>query len=119
MEIVRNLVDAWNHQDAEGILGLVDPDVEYVNLPTAVEPGTRRGRDEFATVLRNQWEGLPDALQQIDRAHVRGDVIITEGHISRTMPGSDARIGNPVLISWKFRDGRIIGIEPLGVGTTS
>lgn len=115
--IVRDLVDAWNRQDAEGILALVDPDVEYVNFPTAVEPGTRRGHDELATVVRKQWEGLPDARQEIDRVHDRGDVIITESHVSRVMPGSDARISAPFLISWKFRDGRIIRIEALGNGT--
>src|SRR4051812_26957555 len=104
VEIVRDMLDAWNRQDAEGILALVDPDVEYVNLPTAVEPGTKRGHQGFATVLRRQWEGLPGAHQEIDRVHIRGDVIITEGHISRTMPGSENRIGNPILISWKFRD---------------
>src|SRR5215210_3775348 len=95
VEIVRRLLDAWNRQDAEGILALTDPEAEYVNAPMAVEPGTRRGHDELVTVLRKQWEALSGALQEIDRFHDRGDEIITEGRVSRTMPGSDARISNP------------------------
>jgi ketosteroid isomerase-like protein len=116
VEIVRRLMDAWNRQDLEGILALIDPEGEYVNAPTAVEPGTRRGQDEFIAVLRTQWESLPGALQEIDRFHDRGDEIITEGRVSRTMPGSDARISNPLLISWKFRDGKLIRLEQLGAG---
>lgn len=116
MEIVRRLVDAWNRQDREGILALTDPEGEYVNAPTAIEPGTRRGHDALVGVLRKQWEGVPAALQEIDRFHDRGDEIITEGRLSRTMPGSDDRISTPVLTSWKFRDGKLIRLELLGTG---
>jgi len=116
VEIVRRAVDAWNRQDVEGILALTDPEAEYVNAPSAVEPGTRRGHDEIVAVARTQWEGLPGALWEIDRIHDRGDEIISECRVSRTMPGSDARIGNPLLLSWKVRDGKLIRLEQLGAG---
>ena len=116
VEIVRRMLDAWNRQDIEGILALTDPEGEYVNAPTAVEPGTRRGHDEVAAAMRKQWEILSGAVQEIDRFHDRGDEIITVGRVSRTMPGSDARISNPLLMSWKFRDGKLIRLEQLGAG---
>jgi ketosteroid isomerase-like protein len=116
VEIVRRLMDAWNRQDITGILALTDPEAEYVNAPTAVEPGTRRGHDEIVVVLRTQWESLSGGLQEIDRLHDRGDEIISVGRLSRTMPGSDARISNPLLLSWKFRDGKLIRLEQLGAG---
>src|SRR3954468_10589863 len=116
VEIIRRLLAAWNRQDIEGILAVTDPEVEYVNAPTAVEPGTRRGHDEVVTVMRKQWEILSGASQEIDRFHDRGEEIITEGRVSRTMPGSDGRISNPLLISWKFRDGKLIRLEQLGAG---
>ena len=117
VELARRLLDAWNRQDIEGILALTDPEAEYVNEPKAVEPGTRRGHDEIVTVFRKQWEILSGALQEIDQFHDRGDdEIITEGSVSRTMPGSDARISTPLLLSWKFRDGKVIRLEQLGAG---
>ena len=79
MEIIRRLVDAWNRQDAEAILALIHPEGEYVNAPTAVEPGTRRGHDEIVAVMRKQWEILSGALQEVDRFDDRGDEIITVG----------------------------------------
>lgn len=115
-ETIRGVVAAWNRQDVEGVLSVLHPEAEYVNAPAAVEPGTRRGHDEIAAVMRKQWEILSGASQEIDRFHHRGEEIITEGQVSRTMPGSDARISNPLLISWRFRDGKLIRIEQLGGG---
>ena len=116
VEIVRRLVDAWNRQDIEDILALTDAEAEYVNAPTAVEPGTRRGHDELVSVFRKQWEFLAGAVQEIDRLHDRGDEIITGGRVSRTMPSSDVRISNPLLMSWRFRDGKVIRLEMLAAG---
>ena len=116
MEIIRRLMDAWNRQDLEGILDLIDPEAEYVNAPTAVESGTRRGHDEIVAVARTQWENLADALWVIDRLHDRGDEVISVGRLSRAMPGSDARVDTPVLQSWRFRDGKVIRSEMLGTG---
>jgi len=116
VEIVRHLVDAWNRQDAEAILALIHPEGEYVNAPMAVEPGTRRGHDEIVAVLHKQWEILSGALQEIDRIVDRGDEIITVVHVSRTLPGSDARIRNRLLMLWRFRDGKVIRVEQLGGG---
>jgi ketosteroid isomerase-like protein len=110
-------LDAWNRQDVEGLLALSDPDIEWVNAPDAVEPGTRKGKDELSYVVRTQWEALPGGRQEIVRLHVRGDEVISEGHVSRSMPGSDARVGNPVLLSWTIRDGKVARIEVLAGGS--
>jgi len=114
VEIVRRATDAWNRQDLEGMRALSAPEIEYVNSPAAVEPGTRRGYDEVTAVLRTQWESLPDARQEIDRLYDRGDEIIGLGRLSRRMPGSDARIEDRVLISWKIHNGKVTRIEVLG-----
>ncbi len=105
--IIRRLVAAWNRQDLDGILALTDPEAEYVNAPSALEPGTRRGHDALVVVMRKQWEDAPPggALQEIDRFHERGDEIITEGRLSRAMPGSDDRISPPSSI----RGGSAVG----------
>src|SRR3954452_18202984 len=117
LETIRRLVDAWNRQDQDGMLALTDPDIEYVNGPNAIEPGTRRGHDAMVVVLRKQWEDTPgDVRQEIDRFHDRGDEILSEGRLSRPMPGSDDRISTPVLMSWKIRDGKLIRLEVLAAG---
>ena len=38
VEIVRQVVDAWNRRDIEDLHALGDPEGEYVNSPTAIKP---------------------------------------------------------------------------------
>ncbi len=116
VEIVRDVLDAWNRQDIQAMLALADPEIEYVNAPAAVEPGTRRGHEGLVAVVRAQWESLPGGRQEIDRLHDRGDEVISVGSVSRLMPGSDARISNPILLSWRIGDGKVTRIEMLATG---
>jgi ketosteroid isomerase-like protein len=48
VELVKRLYDAWEKDGFGVVPALMDPDIEYVNPPYAVEPGTRRGYDGFA-----------------------------------------------------------------------
>lgn len=115
VEIVNRAMEAWNSHDLGAVLAVVDPEAEYVNAPEAVEPGTRRGPAEITTVLRAHWQ--MDLHQEIERFHVRGNEVFTEGRVSRAMPGSEARIDNRVLVSWRIRAGKITRIQVLGAGS--
>ena len=115
-EIVRRSLDAWNRRDIAGALALADAEAEYVNPASAVEPGTRRGTSELIAVLRAQWEALTDGRWEIDRIYDRGDEVIALGRVSRRMPGSDARMEDQVLTSWKISSGKVVRVETLGFG---
>jgi ketosteroid isomerase-like protein len=116
VEVVRRLIDAWNRKDTEGMLALIGPEPEYVNSPTAIEPGTRRGTDEVAAVIRGLFESLTDAHYEIDQIYDRGEQVIALGDISRRMPESDARIEDRSLMSYRIRSGKIVRVEVLGFG---
>jgi ketosteroid isomerase-like protein len=72
VEIVPRMYDAWNRRDEEEMLALSDPEVEFVNSPTAVEPGTRRGTNEVLAAARMQWEILLDGRHETDRSTIAG-----------------------------------------------
>jgi ketosteroid isomerase-like protein len=116
VEIMHRALAAWNGRDIGAMLALTDPDVEYVNSPTAVEPGTRSGHKSFEHVVRTQWEVLSDAQWEVDRLYERGDQIVGLGRISRRMPGSDARIEDRVLVAVRFEKGKMTRMEVLGFG---
>ncbi len=116
VEIVRRVVAAWNRRDEEELLALADPEIEFVNSPTAVEPGTRRGVDEITAVFRTQWEILLDGRLEIDRIYDRGEEIVALGRFSRRMPEGDARIEDRWLGSWTIRDGKVVRNVVLGFG---
>jgi|SRR5215204_2613917 len=116
VEIVHRALAAWNGRDIEAMLALTDPDVEFVNSPTAVEPGTRWGHESFEDVLRTQWKILSDARWVVDRLYERQEEIVGLGRLSRRMPGSDARIEDRILMAFKFENGRVTRMEVLGFG---
>ena len=118
-ELVQEMVAAWNRRDLEAALARLDPRAEYVNPPTAVEPGTRHGHEGVADVMHKQWEGLgPDARQEIEELHVVGDQLITAGRVTRSMLGSTTPLENQVALRWSFRGDRILRIEVLGAGSS-
>jgi ketosteroid isomerase-like protein len=116
VEIVRRMYDAWNRRDEEELVALSDPEVEFVNAPTAVEPGTRRGTNEVLAAARMQWEILLEGRQEIDRIYDRGEEIVVLGRLSRRMPEGDARIEARALLSWTIRDGKVVRVQVLGGG---
>jgi ketosteroid isomerase-like protein len=117
--LVARFFDAWNRQDLAACLAAADPDVEYVNAPTAIEPGVRRGREGFALVLRKQWEGLGSTARiSIDRTEVEGDRALVVATLSREMPGSDNRIEVHGAFRMTFRDERIVHVEQLGTAAS-
>ena len=66
--------------------------------------------------MRAQWEWVTDARWEIDRIYERGEEVIASGRLSRRMPGSDARLEDRVLVSWKIRNEKIVRTEVLGFG---
>jgi ketosteroid isomerase-like protein len=116
VELARRIHGAWNDRDLETLRALADPEVEYVNSPTAVEPGTRHGHDGLTIVLQTQWEMLTGARLEIEQIYDRGEEVIVLFLLSRQMPGSEDRIEAQSLLSYKFRDGRLIRVEALAFG---
>src|SRR3954469_24492232 len=116
VELARRIHGAWNDRDLETMVALADPEVEYVNSPTAVEPGTRHGHDGLTIVLQTQWEMLTDSRLEIERTYDRGEEVIVLALLSRQMPGSEGRIEAQNLLSYEVRDGKLIRVEVLGVG---
>jgi ketosteroid isomerase-like protein len=116
LEVVRQAVDAWNRRDVENLIALTDSNVEYVNSPTAVEPGTRRGVEEVSAVMRAQWEALTDAWWEIDRVYDHGDEVAVLGRLSRRMPDSETRLESRLLVTYTVRNGKIARTEVLGFG---
>jgi ketosteroid isomerase-like protein len=116
VEIVQRMYDAWNRRDEDEMLALSDSEAEYVNSPTAVEPGTRRGTNELIAVVRMQWEILRDGRAEIERIYDRGEEIVVLARFSRRMPEGDAWIEDRSLASWLIRDGKVVRAEVLGFG---
>ncbi len=119
MAVVEVFLASWNQHDLAPVLAIVGEDFEYVNPPNAVEPGVRRGPEGLGYVMKTQWDALgEDSRLEIDRIHAQGEGLVTEGRVSRGMPGSDARVENKIVLGWTFAADRLIRLEVLGAGSS-
>jgi ketosteroid isomerase-like protein len=115
---IEMFIESWNRRDPAPMIEMARDDFEYVNPPNAVEPGVRRGSEGIQDVMAKQWEALGDARQDIDRVHVLGDFLVSEGRLSRTLPGSTSRLENKVALGWTFDGDRLVRLEVLGAGSS-
>jgi ketosteroid isomerase-like protein len=111
VEIVRGFYDAWA-RDEFPPTELMDPEIEYVNPPGAVEPGIRRGVTAFRAALENvaggwaSWWMEPEQLTAVGdqvavvvryRARGRASGIEVEGRESALFT---LRAGKVVRYEW-------------------
>jgi len=90
----------------------VDPerladDVEWVNPPEAVEPGTRRGVDSFNRAIANVFAAWDDVRFEIERVIDNGDDVVVLGRIHGHIHGPGMEVDSPHGQIWSFRDGLV------------
>jgi ketosteroid isomerase-like protein len=79
---VRDALAAMERGDVDAIVAVSDPDVEFVNPPTAVEPGTRRGHDGLRLGLGGMLEVFDDLRIEPHRIDDLGDRVVVTGRFS-------------------------------------
>jgi ketosteroid isomerase-like protein len=57
VEVVEAFYAALAREGDEGVLDLLDPGIEYINLEGAIEQGVRKGIEEYFVVAEKMQEG--------------------------------------------------------------
>lgn len=99
VDIVRAIYAAWNR--GESTKHLVAEDIEYVNPPNAVEPGTKRGYK----VLTSVREVYPDFNIEAERYEDLGDDVLVIG-TARGTGASGLAMRSQQGYIWTIEDGR-------------
>jgi uncharacterized protein len=111
VEIVRRLYDAWGRGDIPGPVELLEDNVEYVNPPGAIEPGTRTGVTEFALAgqrLLDSWEFW--RAESLETKAVGDRVAVLVRYRARGR-GSGAEVEGSESALFTFRDGKVVRYE--------
>ena len=111
VDIVRGLHEAWNRGEDLVELGLIDEDIEYVNPPDAMEPGTRRGRDGWKRAVRMIFESYDDAHIEVERILDAGERVVVLATLQVRGRGSGMHMQQPQGYVWTLRDGRAVRFE--------
>jgi hypothetical protein len=56
VEVVRELYEAMDAGRLDPVLSFLDPEIEYVNPPDAIDPGTRHGIQGMVEAVANVTE---------------------------------------------------------------
>lgn len=107
--IVRRLYEAFDAARFEA--EPFDPDVEYVNPPDAIEPGTRRGVDKMREALESVREGFGQAKLEVERMEEAGERVAVRLSMGVRGPASGIEGAVPQSHLWTFRDGKIVRFE--------
>lgn len=107
--LVRSVYDNFARGDIASVLGVLTPDVEWVEGSQEYLPqkGVHRSPEEVAgRVFGNVVATFDEFAVIAERFHDAGDVVVVEGRaVGRTKRG--ARLDAPAAWVWTVRDGRL------------
>ena len=110
IETVEALLAAFQRGDAEAMLDLNHPDAEWINPDYAIEPGTRRGREEIGRAVERLFEFFETVDVESMEHTPDGRILVVTRVRSRGIgggPGIEDRTGTLYTI----RDGLLVRYE--------
>jgi ketosteroid isomerase-like protein len=108
LEIVRSFYAAWGRDDFPGPVELMDQNIEYVNPPAAVEPGTRRGVAAFRDAVAGVFEGWEFWRMEPEEFRALGDQVAVILRYRARGRGSGVEIEGRESALWTVRDGKVV-----------
>lgn len=73
---MQSVYSGLRHRDLQPLLEVLDDAVEFVNPPTAVEPGTRRGKAAFERAHRGLYEAIEVSQMDVERLSETGEKVV-------------------------------------------
>lgn len=103
-KVVDAMMAAWKRRDVEGFIATLADDIEYHWHPTK-RPAV--GKDKMRKFLTNYEAGFDQQEWTVRHTAEAGDVLFVEGHEVLVDRSSGARMDNPFVQVFEFRDGLI------------
>jgi ketosteroid isomerase-like protein len=115
VEIVRRIYkEGLIDRDPKRLLDhFATPDIEYVDPPEAVDPGTRRGRTEVMLALRRARQSSTTYRHELHELFDVGDTVVAAVSLYATDRGGSKSeiIQEEQAHTWTLRDGKVVRFE--------
>jgi ketosteroid isomerase-like protein len=109
---VRDALEAMEQGDLESLVTGAHPDVEFVNPPYALEPGTRHGTEGLKIAMQHMLDAFEDLRFDLHRVIDHGDRVVALGLWSARGRGSRLRFDElPFAFLATMRDGQMVRYE--------
>lgn len=111
VDVIRNIYAVWAKDGSPVPSGLLDSEIEWVNPPDAIERGTRRGLDAFATAVDAVSGTFAGVGVDIDEMLDVGDRVVVLATLHGRGRGSGAEVERRQGYVWTLREGKAIRFE--------
>lgn len=111
IEVVRHIYGVWESEGSPVGSGLLDPDIEWVNPPDAVERGTRHGLEAFGSAADSVSDTFEGVGVDIDEMLDAGDRVVVLATLHGRGRGSGADLERRQGYIWTIRDGKATRFE--------
>jgi ketosteroid isomerase-like protein len=107
---VERVLVAWRELEAMPP-DLMDPEIEWVNPPDAVEAGTRRGREDFEGAQSSVGRAYSSVGFDVQRRIEEGDTVGLIVEMLYQGRGSGIEVRQRLGMAFTIRDGKVIRFE--------
>ena len=116
VEIVRRAYDAFNRNDPDAAIALLDPDVEWTLPAHFPDAETWRGRDRVVEGLRSMASSFDSLNLEVHELIDAGDRVVALVHIQgrAAVTGLDLSGMGVDGHIWTLRDGRVLAVRMYG-----
>jgi ketosteroid isomerase-like protein len=112
VEIVRRSLEALNEGDTEGVLGLMDPDVELVTARAVLEGISYRGHEGFRQFVADMADDWEDYHPSSERFRDLGDGrVLVVGRFHARGKASGMEVDTPAAWVSEVREGKIVHVR--------
>jgi len=111
VELIRRIHAVWDEKKTPVPSGLLDPQIQWVNPPDAVERGTRTGLDAFTAAADALSDTFEAVSADIDEMLDVGDRVVVLATLHGRGRGSGAEVERRQGYVWTLRDGKAIRFE--------
>ena len=115
IEIVRRIyTERLLDRDPRGFVDhFAAPDIEYVDPPDEVDPGSRHGRTEVMLALRRARQSFIEYQHELHELFDDGDTVVAAVRFhGKTQRGNKRDvIQKEEAHVWRFRDGKVVSFE--------
>jgi ketosteroid isomerase-like protein len=111
VDTVRQMVQAFNRGDVDGMLRLSDPEIEINDIPEMPESRVFRGRDglrEFLRLNREPWESVTFEIEQV--VDLDGKVLVLGRNRARGQR-SGVATDQPRGVIVSMREGKVASLR--------
>jgi ketosteroid isomerase-like protein len=116
VEIVRRAYEAFNRNDPEAAIALLDPEVEWTLPAHFPDAETWRGRDRVVEGLRSMATSFDSLNLEVHELIDAGDRVVALVHIQgrAAVTGLDLSGMGVDGHIWTLRDGRVVAVRMYG-----